>query len=53
MLQTQEVSKSLLKNNIDISWRREDTFKKEDFHIFDKIFVIDRNNYNDVIGLSS
>ena len=41
------------KNNLDISRQRARAFKKEDFHVFDKIFVMDQNNYNDVINLSS
>ena len=38
-------------NNIDITWQKLHPFKKEDFHVFDKIFVMDQNNYNDFIGL--
>ena len=41
------------KNNIDIAWQKARAFTKEDFHVFDKIFVMDQNNYDDVIGLSS
>jgi protein-tyrosine phosphatase len=39
-------------NNIDISLQRTRALKKEDFHVFDKIFVMDQNNYNYVIDLS-
>ena len=41
------------KKNIDIAWQKSRAFKKEDFQVFDKIFVMDQNNYIDVIGLSS
>ena len=41
------------KNNIDIAWQKARAFSKEDFQVFDKIFVMDQNNYDDVIGLSS
>ena len=41
------------KNNIDIAWQKASAFTKEDFQVFDKIFVMDQNNYDDVIGLSS
>ena len=41
------------KNNIDITWQKARAFTKEDFQVFDKIFVMDQNNYDDVIGLSS
>ena len=41
------------KNNIDIAWQKARAFIKEDFQVFDKIFVMDQNNYDDVIGLSS
>ena len=41
------------KNNIDIAWQKARAFTKEDFQVFDKIFVMDQNNYDDVIGLSS
>ena len=41
------------KNNIDIAWQKARAFTKEDFQVFDKIFVMDQNNCDDVIGLSS
>jgi protein-tyrosine phosphatase len=41
------------KNNIDIAWQKARTLTKEDFRVFDKIFVMDQNNYSDVIGLSN
>ena len=40
------------KNNIDISTLRARKFERSDFINFDKIFVMDKNNFNDVIGLA-
>ena len=41
------------KNNIDIAWQKARTLTKEGFQVFDKIFVMDQNNYSHVIGLSN
>ena len=38
---------------IDISQQRARQFKKDDFNSFDLIFVMDQNNYNDVVGLAT
>ena len=40
------------KNNIDISTLRARKFEHSDFINFDKIYVMDKNNFNDVIGLA-
>ena len=40
------------KNNIDISNLRARKFELSDFINFDKIYVMDENNYNDIIGLA-
>ena len=40
------------KNNIDISALRARKFERSDFINFDKIYVMDKNNFNDVIGLA-
>ena len=40
------------KNNIDISNLRARKFERSDFINFDKIYVMDKNNFNDVIGLA-
>jgi len=40
------------KNNIDISSLRARKFEHSDFINFDKIYVMDRNNYNNIIGLA-
>ena len=40
------------KNNIDISSFRDRKFERSDFINFDKIYVMDKNNYNDIIGLA-
>ena len=40
------------KNNIDISSLRARKFECSDFINFDKIYVMDRNNYNNIIGLA-
>ena len=40
------------KNNIDISTLRARKFERSDFINFDKIYVMDKNNFNDVIGLA-
>ena len=40
------------KNNIDISSLRARKFERSDFINFDKIYVMDKNNFNDVIGLA-
>lgn len=37
---------------IDISQQRARQFKKDDFNSFDLIFVMDQNNYNDVVELA-
>lgn len=38
---------------IDISQQRARQFKKYDFNNFDLIFVMDQNNYNDVVELAT
>ena len=40
------------KNNIDISNQRARRFKRSDFTDFDKIYVMDKNNFNEIIGLA-
>ena len=40
------------KNNIDISTLRARKFERSDFINFDKIYVMDKNKFNDVIGLA-
>ena len=40
------------KNNIDISSLRARKFERSDFINFDKIYVMDKNNYYDIIGLA-
>ena len=40
------------KNNIDISTLRARKFERSDFINFDKIYVMDKNNYYDIIGLA-
>ena len=40
------------KNNIDISTLRARKFEHSDFINFDKIYVMDKNNFNDIIGLA-
>ena len=40
------------KNNIDISTLRARKFERSDFINFDKIYVMDKNNFIDVIGLA-
>ncbi|MBH08131.1 MAG: protein-tyrosine-phosphatase [Flavobacteriales bacterium] len=40
------------KNNIDINTLRARKFERSDFINFDKIYVMDKNNFNDVIGLA-
>ena len=42
----------IAKNNIDISSFRARKFERSDFINFDKIYVMDKNNYNDIIGLA-
>ncbi len=39
-----------VKNNIDISKQRQRLFKVSDFDKFDKIYVMDANNYSDVLS---
>lgn len=39
------------KHGIDITYQRARQFTKEDFEHFDKIFVMDKHNYNDVLGM--
>ena len=41
------------KNNIDISNLKARKFESSDFLIFDKIYVMDKSNYNNVIGLTN
>ena len=43
---------TLQKNNIDISNQRARRFKRSDFTDFDKIYVMDKNNFNEIIGLA-
>ena len=38
---------------IDISQQRARQFKKDDFNSFNLIFVMDQNNYNDVVELAT
>ena len=38
---------------IDISQQRARQFKKDDFNSFDLIFVMDQNNYNNVVELAT
>ena len=40
------------KNNIDISSLRARKFERSDFINFDKIYVMDKNNYHDIIDLA-
>lgn len=40
------------KYSIDISAQRCRKFRREDFHNFDHIFVMDRENYRDVVDLA-
>ena len=40
------------KNNIDISSFRARKFERSDFINFDKIYVMDKNNYYDIIDLA-
>ncbi|MBT8281477.1 MAG: low molecular weight phosphotyrosine protein phosphatase [Muriicola sp.] len=40
------------KNQIDISGQRCRKFQREDFFEFDHIFVMDKNNYSDVLALA-
>ena len=40
------------KNGIDIASQRGRLFKKSDFVAFDYIFVMDNNNFNDVVSLA-
>ncbi len=40
------------KNNIDISDHQAQLFQTTDFDKFDMIFVMDRNNYDDVISMA-
>lgn len=40
------------KHGLDISHLRARQFQKEDFQRFDKIFVMDANNYNDVKAMA-
>ena len=40
------------KNNIDISSFRARKFELSDFKNFDKIYVMDKDNYNDIIDLA-
>lgn len=38
-------------HNIDITHQRSRKFVTEDFHLFDKIYVMDQSNYQDVLRL--
>jgi protein-tyrosine phosphatase len=40
------------KNGIDISCQKARQFTTEDFAIFDKIYVMDQSNYNNVLALA-
>ena len=40
------------KNNIDISAQRARKFERSDFTDFDKIYVMDKNNFTNIIGLA-
>jgi len=40
------------KNGVDISKLRARKFSTEDFDVFDKIYVMDANNYKDVLALT-
>lgn len=39
-------------HNIDITHQRSRKFVVEDFHLFDKIYVMDQSNYQDVIKIA-
>lgn len=41
-----------LKHGIEIAYQRARHFTREDFEYFDKIFVMDKHNYNDVIEMA-
>lgn len=41
------------KHGIDISLQSARQFTNEDFEHFDKIFVMDKHNYNDLVGLAA
>lgn len=47
---SQEVA---MKHGIDISKQRARQFETKDFDAFDKIFVMDKNNYEDIINLAT
>ncbi|WP_037319959.1 low molecular weight protein-tyrosine-phosphatase [Salegentibacter sp. Hel_I_6] len=40
------------KNNLDITYQRGRQFQKEDFDKFDRIYVMDNQNFKDVIALA-
>ncbi len=40
------------KHGIDISGQRSRLFRETDFNVFDRIYVMDSNNYNDVKSVS-
>lgn len=46
---SQEVAR---KHGIDISNQRARQFEREDFTLFDKIYVMDKSNYDDVVSLA-
>jgi len=43
---------TMKKHGLDISKHKMRLFTKEDFDNFDKIYVMDRNNYRDVLSLA-
>ncbi len=47
---SQEVAK---KHGIDISGQRARQFERSDFEVFDRIFVMDPSNYDNVVSLAS
>ncbi len=49
-LRSQEIAS---KHGIDISKQRARQFEVSDFDIFDKIYVMDSNNYQDVVALAA
>ncbi len=46
---SQEVAR---KHGIDISNQRARQFEREDFALFDRIYVMDKSNYDDVVSLA-
>jgi protein-tyrosine phosphatase len=48
-----ERAQSIAKQHgIDLSWHRARLFRKEDFDQYDRIYVMDNNNYQDVIYMA-